>query len=342
MLSKRGKKWLLFGLRLVIVAVALVYLALNTDWPQLKQVWIDANKWLLVLGIAAFGPCTVLIALRLKWLLAVHDVHLTAWEAIKATFTGNFIFIAVPVGTTGGDSVKAFYIARNTPHKHEAVTTVFFDRLVGVAGLLLLSGAVLLVNWGNPAFAGLGQVIAVLVLAMFVGAVIFFSNRMRKLFRLDAILDRLPLAEHLRRIDRAVFAFRHHRLRLLAAFGVTVLLQLDTMLSVFFMGWALGLIGEGPLQALPVYLGYVPIALLAGGLPIGAMEITFQGLLATAAGLGSVEAAVSLSLMGRVMQLVWALPGAYTVLKGRLTSAPTDLIEEETDPHTSSHAALGQ
>ncbi len=342
MLTRRGKRWIFFGLRLAVVAGAVLWLGMRTDWTQLKQVWIEADKWLLVFGIATFGPCTILISLRLKWLLAVHEVHLTAWQAIKATFAGNFIITALPVGTTGGDSVKAYYIARDTPNKHEAVTTVFFDRVIGVSGLVLMSGVVLLANWGNPAFAGLGQVIALVVLAMVAAGGIFFSYRMRKLFRLDDILDRLPLADHLRRIDRAVFTFRHHRRRVLAALGVTVLLQLDTILAIFLMGWALGLVGSGPLQALPVYLGYVPIALLAGGLPIGVMEVTFQGLLATAAGLGSPEAAVSLSLMGRVMQLVWALPGAYTVLKGRLTAVSPDLRGEADSRQTSSDSAVGR
>ena len=48
---------------------------------------------------------------------------------------------------------------------------------------------------------------------------------------------------------------------------------------------------------------------------MGVMEGVYQGLFAEAAGLGTPEAAVLLSLFSRVVQLLWSLPGALVVLK---------------------------
>ena len=53
---------------------------------------------------------------------------------------------------------------------------------------------------------------------------------------------------------------------------------------------------------------------MKGVAPIGVMEHVFKMLFVDAAHLGSPEAARLLSLLGRLIQLVWALPGALVVL----------------------------
>lgn len=303
--------------RLVVCAAALTWIVHKTQWAQLAEVWRGANKSLLLLSLLSFGPAPVLIAIRLKWLLEVHEVRLSVWRAIKVTFAGNFIINALPVGTPGGDSVKAYYIARDTPNKHEAVTVVFFDRIIGVVGLLLMSSVVILVDWHNPAFRSWGRLIGMLVLAMAAGGAVYFSPWMRKLLRLDAILARLPLGSHLQRIDRAVYEFRSCPGRLVAALLITNLLQFICIVTFFLGGWALGMVGPHPWRSFAVYLAYTPICLLTGALPLGVMETTFQQLFSSVAKLGSPEAAVLLSIFGRFIQLAWALPGGITVLKSR-------------------------
>jgi len=98
-------------------------------------------------------------------------------------------------------------------------------------------------------------------------------------------------------------------------------------------GRGLGLVGEHFLADLWVYLGYTPVCFLAGGLPIGAMELTFAELFADAARLGTREQALSLSLVGvRVVQLVWALPGALVVLQSKRAPAAEEQVEKVEKP----------
>ncbi len=316
-MTSKSRRWIGLGVRCGIIAAAAVWLARVLEWDELKRVVASADGRMALLSLLAFGPSTFLISIRLKWLLAVHDVRLSVWEAVKVTFMGNFMINALPVGTSGGDAVKAFYVARDTPHKHEAVTTVFFDRVVGLIGLIGMSGVVVLFNWGNPAFARWGRIIGLLVVAVFAGAGVYFSRRMRGMLRLDAIVARLPLSGHFQRVDRALFGFRRRWRRIAAAMAITVLLQFVAIVSVFLGGQAFGIKGPEALPTLLVYLGYTPICYLAGGLPIGVMEATFIQLFVHQAGFGTQEAAVSLSLFGRLVQLVWALPGGIVFLKGR-------------------------
>ncbi len=196
-------------LRGLVVLLLVSYLVWNTDWARFRQVLLEANWGLLALSLAAFGPTPLLIAFRLKWLLEVHRIQLTAWQAIKVTFAGQFITWALPLGTSGGDALKTFYIARDTPHKHEAVITVLFDRFIGVASLLLMSGCVVLVQWGNPAFAVWGRRIGGLLVLLLLGGGVYFSGRCRRLLRLEKLIARLPMGVHFRRLDAGVVAFRH-------------------------------------------------------------------------------------------------------------------------------------
>ncbi|NLX21489.1 MAG: flippase-like domain-containing protein [Phycisphaerae bacterium] len=316
-MSPRSRVWLSRLVHYGMCAAAVTWLAFNTDWERFRQVLGMANWRLVLVALLVFGPAPLLISLRIKWLLTVQSIHISVWQAIKVTFAGNFLIFALPVGTGGGDTAKAYYIARDTPHKHEAVMTVFFDRVIGVLGLLLMSGVIVLIDWGNPAFNRWRWVIGLTLLALASGACVYFSTRIRRVLRFDQLVALLPLASHLQRIDRAVLLFRRHPRRLAACMAITVLLHATCVVSYFLAGWALNLVGDMGWHAFPVYLAYTPICLLAGALPIGVMEVTFSQLLAEAAHLGTPEAAISLSFLGRLIQLAWSLPGALVVLQGR-------------------------
>lgn len=301
-------------MRLMVCAAAVAWLVHATNWQDFKRAVQSADRGLVLLSILAFAPAPVLIAVRLKWLLAVHDIHLTVWQAVKVTFAGNFVISAFPVGTPGGDAVKAFYVARGTSQKHEAITTVFFDRLIGVVGLILMSGLVALLNWHNPAFEKWGRIIALMAIVFFAGAGVYFSRRLRAILYLDQIIARLPFASHLQRLDRAMFAFRNHRRTLVACVLLTLVLQGISIVSIYFGGWAVHLVGDAPLRALPIYFAYIPICFIGGVLPLGAMEVMYAEFFSPR--LGTAGAALALSILSRFIQLVWALPGALVVLKG--------------------------
>ncbi len=330
-MTARTRQALSILIRCGICALAVYWLARTTEWENFKQA-IQAADWRPVLAnLAVFGPTPVVLALRLRWLLVVHGISLSVWQAVKVTFAGNFIIGTTPFGTHGGDALKAYYIARDTPHKHEAVTTVFVDRVIGVISLVGLAGVVCLLNWRNPAFSKWGQIIGLTVLVMLVGGAVYFSNRLRRLLRIDRLLLYmlyLPLGAHLRRIDQAVFEFRNRPGRVLGGLVLTVILQVIAIVSHFLIGCGLNMVGDDPWAAFPVYLAFVPICFLAGALPIGAMELTYVQLFAHTAGLGTPETATFLSLLSRLTQLLWAMPGFLVVLKA---GRPKPISDSETD-----------
>lgn len=314
-MTARARRALSTLVRISICVLAVYWLVRTTRWDQFKEAIAAADWRLVLLSLAVMGPNPVVLALRLRWLLVVHGVCLSVWQAMKVTFAGNFIIGTTPFGTHGGDAMKAYYIARDTPHKHEAVTTVFVDRVIGVVSLVGLAGVVCLLNWQNPAFSRWGRIIGLTVLGMLVGGGVYFSNRLRRLLWIDRILLYLPLAAHIRRIDQAAFGFRNCPGRVVGGLLLTVVLQVIAIISHFLIGWGLNMVGEDPWATFPVYLAFVPICFLAGALPIGAMELTYVELFAHSAGLGTPETATFLSLLSRLIQLIWAMPGLLVILR---------------------------
>ncbi len=314
-------------LRWIVCIAAVAWIVHNLNWAELKLAFALARWDWIAAGVVAFGPVPVLISQRLRWLLEVHAVRLSLWQAIKVTFAGNFLIQAFPVGTPGGDSAKAWYIARDTPHKHEAALAVFFDRVLGTIVLLLLSGTMILLDWDNPAFARWGRIIGVVTSILFIGGIVYYSRSCRKWLRLDEWVSRLPLAEHLQRLDRAMLAYRNDIPRVMASLVLTLVLQFVAIFSLFLISRGLGMAGTSFWADFRIFLAYTPICFLAGALPIGAMELTFAELFSDAAQLGSYEQALSLSFFGRLLQLAWALPGALVVLQGRRLRVESDGVE---------------
>ena len=105
---------------------------------------------------------------------------------------------------------------------------------------------------------------------------------------------------------------------------LTVVLQVIAIVSHFLVGWGLNMVGENPWATFPLYLAFVPICFLAGALPIGAMELVYVQLFAHNAGLGTPETATFLSLLSRLIQLFWAMPGLLVVLKAGRPRPITD------------------
>jgi len=125
------------------------------------------------------GLIPVVGALRLHLLLRVQGVTLTVGRAVGLTFLGYF-FNNFMLGLTGGDVVKAFYVARRTHKRTEAVVTVFVDRVVGLIALALLAAAMVTVNLGDVKFRRTaGYVWIFLAMACFM-ILVLYSRRLRR------------------------------------------------------------------------------------------------------------------------------------------------------------------
>jgi len=135
----RRRLGLIFRAAVSILCAVLVVRSAN--WVQVwHNVRIMDFRWLAV-ALLAFAPTLLIVSWRWRLLLGVHGVFLKYWRVLELNMIGQF-FSAFLVGTTGGDVVKIFYVARKVPQKKAAVGfTVIVDRVIGMIAMLFLGVA---------------------------------------------------------------------------------------------------------------------------------------------------------------------------------------------------------
>lgn len=232
--------------------------------PGFLTYWHNLDPGLFALGALCYFLTALIAGARWWWLLRVNGTDVSLLETLRFTWIGMFFNTVVP-GATGGDLVKALYIMKRCPgHRVQVLVSVVVDRVLGLASLALLGAIVVLFaldRFGEIALAIWGVMGGVMLLGL-----VAFSRRLRRMVRLTWLLERLPqkISNLLKLVDQAVFFYRNHggviAASLIAGVGNHVL----SVLSVAFIGDALG-IGMPWFE----YFALIPVINMVSALPIG-------------------------------------------------------------------------
>ncbi|NLX59997.1 MAG: flippase-like domain-containing protein [Phycisphaerae bacterium] len=351
-MNATARKYLWLAVRVLVSAACIVYVARKIPWfAQVDDAGnvvtrgflgifaaaFQRGQWhFLVAAVAAYMLSPLFGAWRWRMLLRIQGIRLTLREAWRLTYIGFFFNTFMP-GVTGGDIIKAYYAAKYTDRKAEAVATVFLDRVLGMLGMAMMCVCVLALQWSRPTIAdtrwtlpgGLGLSIREVILAFLgfavLGAMLVYSRRVRRWTRIERLIARLPFQPLVHRVDQAVFVYRHHRRAVLLAILQSWCAHAVSIASVYCSARALGL------DPSPVYFFiFMPVVwILASFIPsvggLGPMETLSQEFF-TAAVLGladpqeALSVAVAMILVFRVAMFVAVLPGAVLhILHGEVT-----------------------
>ena len=282
---------------------------------------------LFAAGAGLFLVFVTVINSRWWYLLRANGLGVRFLEAQRFGWIGLFFSNVLP-GATGGDVVKAVYIARRcSGDKVRAVVSIVVDRIIGVLSLLVVGSlASLLAMDRFPIFAtsmwltGLGT---------FGFCFLLISPTLRRLLRFDALVARLPdkISNVVTELDGAVLHYRDHLLGIGGWILASPVIYSLFVGSMFCMDRALG-VGLG----IADYFFIVPVAAVIQGIPIapagwGIGEAAYGALIgkfgaATLPGIPDAEQVmrtrgVALSVLHRVHVAVWSLLGGLAVLIDR-------------------------
>jgi len=332
-----GAAQLAVGIGLIVY----IFLRLHRSGELLKLVeslQAAARNWhFVLLGLLSFSVCLFLCTLRWQILLQAQGVKLPFRRVSVLFFIGQF-FNAFLFGVTGGDFVKAYYVAAETHHKKtEVVATVFIDRLIGLLALIGLTIVVMAVRlrfflqWPQTRLAmvfNLG-----LLIAASAGLFVVFRQNM---------FERWPLFRRLEQrtslgamIGKAYNAF-HICLRHPGLLTRTVLLSLANHTFFIVLPFLFGL-------ALNVDLGYIaylsvfPIINAVGAMPItpGGLGTRESAAILLLGVLGVSEPqAVTISLFVYMTMLTWSLAGGvvYFLYSWKRGKAPIENGAQDLTP----------
>ncbi len=279
-----------------------------------------SDKTMLVIGFLLFGAITQIGVLRWWLLLRAQGIHVSFADAHRLTFVGFFFNNVVP-GPTGGDVIKAVYVARRTDKRAQAVVTVLVDRVAGIIALALIAAVVLAIEWKEPQYRELRGFIGIFLGAVALCAMLFFSRRIRRFLRIEQWSARLPAGRAIRQVDEAVFLWRYHKKALFGALGLSFANQLSIqgMMILFATGLHITTSSGDPVPWTS-YMVVLPVAFIVSAVPVlpgswgireGAFAIWFHFV--------GVERnpAVALSVLNGATMFVWSLVGGIYFLQTR-------------------------
>jgi len=326
------KKTLWWLLRLSITAAFIAWVLRKIEFtgPQgILTIFGGSNKLILLLFVCIYLGINLLASLRWQLLLSVQEIRISYIEALRLTFLGFFFNNFMP-GLTGGDIVKAYYIAKETKKKPEAVATVFLDRVIGMVAMAILVAVMITWRLSSAAFWKYGWAIFLFLAVLLGMALVFFSRRLRRILRYEYLLTLIPnerIRKILKKADEAFFLYRFHKK--VALYTLLISFACHTIAVTVNYGLAMAF-GLTEVSFFDFYL-FVLLIIMLIALPYhvggwGARETLYIELFGTV-GIPA-EIAVSLSVSFRLTEMLWSLPGAYFYVSRRERVSMVEMEKE--------------
>lgn len=277
------------------------------DFQYIYQIILNADAKYIVLAILLQLISTSLAAYRWSLIMQTLNFNQPFLFYLASYFKGAFFNQALP-GSIGGDAIRGLELGSLGYSKKEAFFGIFIDRIVGLAGLLILNLGANIVSGGIlPAW------LFHLINALCVGGISGFL-----------ILILLRKVAWLRKYRATrLFADLSHRFRQVYAtkqaivlqLGLSIIIHFLSVFSLFELACAIGIelpLGLFLVTVPPVFLlTLIPISLAGWGVRESAMVGIF--ILVGA----SKEMILSVSILYGIMLIFASLPGLFVWLRGK-------------------------
>jgi uncharacterized protein (TIRG00374 family) len=299
---------------LAIVAVT-IWVSQNNRYVILGRSFAKMGPWFFAGIVGAFIASQAILASRWWLLLRTQGIHIPVPAAIKLHFLGLFYNNAMP-GSIGGDLIRAWYVTKHTEKKFAAVLSIFVDRFIGLVSSLIMAGFcyfVLLrgINLGVSQKTASGilkwAVITVAALVILTAVIPAGRRLLAKAYQ--------KAVEFAKKFWAAAVLYSRNPLSILAAFGLTFVLQGIVITGFWLIGRQIGI--EAGLK---YYFVFFPLTWGLGAIPVsvggaGVVEGGLAGLFVLAG--VEAEQALAIALCQRAVWIVAALPGAWIHWTGR-------------------------
>ena len=338
------KKVLLTAVQLA-VTVGVLYWVFHDAGKREKM--LDALKALergdyLWIAAAILAYFTVEIAAAVRWhiLLHVQNIRLSPFRLSGLFLIGMFYNQFLP-GGTGGDIIKTYLLLKETPGKKTGgLLAVLFDRLIGLIGLISITGALIALRYdwltATPETArlvwGLLLILGSAVLALITSFVI---TGFRLLNKLPA---RFPMREKLIEVSAAYHLYAHHWPTTIAAYFASLVTHLGTFVTFLFVAYAfradVPIINFFAVMPIERTISSLPISFAGVGLREKVLQVMLHGLCGVPE-----EVAVLIGSMSFLVMVFCCLPGGvvYFLYKPSGVSRHVKLREMKEEVATLEH-----
>ncbi len=256
----------------ILLAVALVYWLVSSgklDFSLVKKSFEVGHEWVIAVLLIFVQIC--LGAYRYKLLLETKsEKKLGFFEILKLNYIGLFFSSVLP-GAVTGDLIKLVYIKKLDKNfsKTFLVTVTFLDRIMGLTGLLFLTGTFSLLYYSQvTALSPKISHIISLNLLLFAGSIVFLAvlvaPQKYQAF-IHFIVNKIPFAgKKISSILDPIFALRENKKDVFVSFLLSVLAQFVAVMAFWIV--------SSPFlpTALPFQYAFtfIPVGMIATAIPI--------------------------------------------------------------------------
>ena len=273
------------------------------------------------LAVLCMGVVCLVGTIRWQLILQVQGLDLKFSRVVSIFFVGMF-FNAFLLGSTGGDVIKAWYVAHETHHKKaEAIITVIVDRLIGLLVLFVIALVMMSIFYHrvfeDKRLIGFSIFTLAVVVMTLTGTILgLWKGFADKLPGLRAWLKKLPKYDMLERMVNAYRVYVSHPVVLVKTVLQSVCVHFFSMVSIICVAKGLNITTAGWVD----YFLYLPIINSLAAVPIsfsgfGVREGMYVGMFAQVH-MPEVQA-LALSLIGYLASLIWSLVGGGFFLTHR-------------------------
>ncbi len=243
--SRRGLS--LRGLGQAIIGiVALAVVVMRSDAHALLEALRNTRVAYLPLAVAASFAVTWLMAYPWRAILAARHVQFATRRLFVFYLIGIFFTSFVPGGGVSGDLARLIYVDREVRDKALVLSTLVYERLIGVFTLLLIG---LIATLLTRAYGQTNPMIyaseAILALSFIVLAILMSEHISSRLARLIRTMGRriraARVAEAAARTLESISELRRDGTLLLRTSVLSVLIRIVWSLGCFVVAWAMGL-----------------------------------------------------------------------------------------------------
>lgn len=289
------------GLLQVAVGIgALAIVVMKSDARGLAEALRNTRVVYLPLAVAASFAVTWLMAYRWEAILAARGFRFSTRKLFGYYLIGIFFTSFVPGGGVSGDVARLIYVDRDVRDKALVLSTLVYERLVGVFTLLLIGlAATVMTRASGRTNSTIYVSEAILALAFIAIATLmsgYVSSRLARLIRATGRRTKtVKVAEAAARTLESISELRRDWALLFRTSLISVVIRVVWSLGCFVVAWAMRL----PIDVLTVF-AFISLVDLVRLMPIsvGGLGVREWALIALFATIGITrEQALAFSLL---------------------------------------------
>ncbi len=295
-------------LKIVISSSLIIWLLVKLGPRDIVHRFLSANVWWIVLAIVIFSLSNFCGAFQWQLLMKTKSIHLP-WRHVLAFYYVGLFFNNFLIGNVGGDAIRVYDIAKLSGDLPHAISTVFFDRLIGffvMTTLALLSG----LFWHNIFQSNSLETLTIIIFLLWVVSFLFLFNenlasRIGWLFRFMLT----PRMNHkIRAVYQSINAFKHEGRLLLTIVLISLVVQSLRILVHYYAALSVGV-----QLHLKYFIIFIPVIALLSSLPIsiGGIGIREGSAVALFSQVDSLlpESIVAFEFLAYLIGLIATIPG---------------------------------